>query len=97
MPRKRKQYPEPPVEINATDLQAEREAQTGNDRRRESKGREDIFAAGTAGGGLAAGGLAGTNIGDGDPDNADLDNAMGGGTFDTDGDDERRDPTKEVL
>ena len=44
--------------------------------------REDIHAAGTAGGGTAEGGLAGTNIGEGDPNNADLEDAMGSGRHD---------------
>jgi len=90
MARNQKPNTGAPVEINMTDLEAEQEARSGNDRRRESQGREDISAVGTPGGGMAAGGLAGTNIGDGDPDNADLENAMGDGAFDTDGDDERR-------
>ena len=79
-----------PAEINVTDL----DKQDNPDRRRESQHREDIFAAGTPGGGAAAGGLAGTNVGDGDPDNADLENAMGSGTFDTDGDEERDQPPR---
>lgn len=86
MARKPKQK-NAPAEIDVTDLAD----QDNPDRRKESQHREDIFAAGTPGGGVAAGGLAGTNVGDGDPDNADLENAMGSGTFDTDGDDERDD------
>ncbi|WP_422932097.1 TraR/DksA family transcriptional regulator [Singulisphaera sp. PoT] len=63
----------------------------GTDRSRNRKrSREDIHAAGTAGGGTAIGGLAGTNIGDGDPDDGDLEEAMGSGNFDQalEGDDE---------
>jgi hypothetical protein len=44
--------------------------------------RDDVHAAGTAGGGTAVGGLAGTNTGSGDPANADLEAAMGSGTYD---------------
>ncbi|WP_435020604.1 TraR/DksA family transcriptional regulator [Tundrisphaera sp. TA3] len=53
--------------------------------------REDIHAAGTAGGGTAIGGLAGTNIGEGDPDDGDLEEAMGSGNYDQELDDDHED------
>lgn len=53
--------------------------------------REDIHAAGTAGGGTAIGGLAGTNLGEGDPDDGDLEEAMGSGNYDQELDDDHED------
>lgn len=55
--------------------------------------REDIHAAGTAGGGTAIGGLAGTNLGEGDPDDGDLEGALGSGNYDQALDDDSKDTT----
>jgi RNA polymerase-binding transcription factor DksA len=62
-----------------------------DDAPRRGKNRDDVHAAGTAGGGAAIGGLAGTNIGEGDPDDGDLEEAMGSGEFDQELDDDHTD------
>jgi RNA polymerase-binding transcription factor DksA len=47
-----------------------------------SSPRQDVHAAGTAGGGTALGGLAGTNEGRGDPATGNIERATGSGEFD---------------
>jgi RNA polymerase-binding transcription factor DksA len=53
---------------------------------RPSVRRDDVHAAGTAGGGTAVGGLAGSNEGDGDPTISEIDEATGSGNFDIEDD-----------
>jgi len=53
-----------------------------------SSSRQDVHAAGTAGGGTALGGLAGTNQGHGDPATGNLERATGSGKFDRDDSDD---------
>jgi RNA polymerase-binding transcription factor DksA len=48
--------------------------------------RDDVHAAGTAGGGTAVGGLAGSNEGDGDPAISEIDDATGSSNFDIEDD-----------
>jgi RNA polymerase-binding transcription factor DksA len=74
------------TDYTSQDIRVDGSAVSGAGRRK----RNDVHAAGTAGGGTAEGGLAGTNIAEGDPNNADLEDAMGSGTHDVsiDADDE---------